>query len=82
MLLDPDLLAAFCGAVDTYAWVLEEAKHHDDDDVVVGLGLRRGCDIGVSEDSVGDGASRDELRATGPGRRVAALVPPQLFVDG
>uniref|UniRef100_A0A0E0BRI4 Uncharacterized protein n=1 Tax=Oryza glumipatula TaxID=40148 RepID=A0A0E0BRI4_9ORYZ len=40
MLLDPDLLAAFCGAVDTYAWVLEEAKHHNDDDVVVGLGLR------------------------------------------
>ncbi|EEC69120.1 hypothetical protein OsI_38038 [Oryza sativa Indica Group] len=111
MLLDPDLLAAFCGAVDTYAWVLEEAKHHDDDDVVVGLGLRRGwllllllaqsqptisllshffcscyfgrhSDIGVSEDSVGDGASRDELRATGPGRHVAALMLPQLFVDG
>ncbi|EAZ24724.1 hypothetical protein OsJ_08494 [Oryza sativa Japonica Group] len=32
-------------AVDTYAWVLEEAKHHDDDDFVVGWGLRglAGC---------------------------------------
>uniref|UniRef100_A0A0E0IIU0 Uncharacterized protein n=1 Tax=Oryza nivara TaxID=4536 RepID=A0A0E0IIU0_ORYNI len=105
MLLDPDLLTAFCGAVDTYDWVLEEAKHHDDGDFVVGWGLRgvAGCycccllicskptndtvafafllfllfwasqrHIGVSKDSVGDSARRDELRAAGPGRRTRA----------
>lgn len=57
-LFDPDLLAAFRGAVDAYARALQEAKRRDDDDddgfflldEEEGCGVAGGVGFGVDED--------------------------------